>query len=344
MTRANRAARIARPAPASPPPSPRIRRTRRPFGPAVPILLAAAVLLLGACGGPERPFELGLKEVPSDLLLGRQTQPTTPLPAQLPPAMFLVGDLAGLLPPAARPAPPPPLPEPPPPPAPCPESDPLAAAKVETTVDIAAPPVPSTYTFRTSGTLLDPLGPRPLPATATREVGAAQYVAPAEFVFPVTVDQGGRRTTTTYHVVPRTSLVVPPGLYISGVDSGEAVPFQPKPELLLLPFPALPGTTFNTAGSDGATTVQYDGRVEETERINACGVPVDGIRVALTNGRATSGRVEEGSRLAEVFNATYTIATQYGGISIRDYFKGEMPGAGLAARELFATINSEPRI
>lgn len=36
----------------------------------------AAVLLATACGGPQRPLDLGFKEVPSDVVLGAQTSPS----------------------------------------------------------------------------------------------------------------------------------------------------------------------------------------------------------------------------------------------------------------------------
>jgi hypothetical protein len=314
-----------------------VRRARR---------LAAAVALAvvtAACAGPKKPFELGLKEVPSDLLLGSQGGPRA-LPAQLPPTAFLVTDLVGVRPTPTSETLPPPLPEPTPPPLPssCPEADPLTAVKRPITTDVVNPPVPAAYLYRTSGQLIDAQGGRNVPATAVHTVGNVQPIGPAEFTYDVTVRQGEDTTTTTYHVVPRTSPVVAPGLYISKVANRAALPFQPKPELLLLPFPALPGTTFNSAGSDGATSVEYDGAVDITERVDACGQPVDGIVVRLSNGKATTGRGDPGTAFVETFDATYVIATQYGGLSIRDDFKGGSP-SGFAARELRGVINQVPQ-
>jgi hypothetical protein len=303
-------------------------------------LALTLALTLSACAGPQRPFELGLKEVPSDLLLGAQTKPALALPTQLPPMVFTVTDLAAPTPPAADL--PPPIPEPPPPPPPCPEADPLAAVKRPAALDVQAPPAPATYTYRTSGSFFVNGSDGTLPPTATHEVKDVQVIGPGEFTFAVAVSQGPRVTTTTYHVVPRTSAAVPPGLYISKVDNQRITPFQPKPELLLLPFPALKGTTFNAAGSDGLTTLSYSGVVEETERIDACGEPVDGIRVKLTDGRAATSRPDETQPMVETFEAAYVIATEYGGLSIRDFLSGGGP-AGLGARELHGVISQVPK-
>jgi hypothetical protein len=298
----------------------------------------ALALTATACAGPRKPFELGLKEVPSDLLLGSQAKPAPPLPAQLPPTAFLVSDLAGG-PSPNRPVDtlPPPIPEPPPPPPACPVADPLAPVQRQTALDVLTPPAPAVYTYRTSGALIDRRGSQNLAPTATHRVDNIATAPAGDFTFDVTVTQGERVTPTTYHVVPRTATNPLPGLYIARVGA-----FAPKPELLLLPFPALRGTTFNGAGSDGLTSIQYDGVVDPVERVDACGRPVDGIVVRLTNGRATSGRNEDGTAVAETFEAAYVIATQYGGLSVRDFFKGGSP-AGLAARELHSTIGQVPQ-
>jgi hypothetical protein len=304
-----------------------------------------AVVALGlamtasACGGPQRPFELGVKEIPSDLLLGRQTKPPLPLPAQLPPMTFFFSDVAGPTPPP--PELPPPLPEPTPVPDPCPEANPLDPVRLETQIDAPRPPTPATYAYRTSGTVignsLRTLGP-----TSTHDVANIVPLAPGEFTFDVGVQEGDRRTVTTYHVVPRTSLVVPPGLYIARVDSGDIVPFQPKPELMLLPFPALPGAAYNAAGTDGLTTVRYDGRVVDTERIDACGTNIDAIHVEITNGVATTGRAQDGEQRTETFSASYAVATQYGGLPVREHLVGDVAGLRLS-RAIDAVITSEPK-
>ncbi|MDQ1443994.1 MAG: hypothetical protein QOI20_458 [Acidimicrobiaceae bacterium] len=311
-------------------------------------LILALALALGttACAGPKRPFELGLKEVPSDLLLGRQTQPALPLPAQMPPSTFLVSGFS-----APTPTPPsvlpPPIPEPVPPlpPSGCPPADPLAPARLATALDITRPPAPATYPYRTSGFVIAGQS-RTLPPVATHKVDNVHENGPGDFTFDVTVDQAeSTPTTTTYHVVPRTSVVVAPGLYISRVVSGSGPlnDFSPRPELLLLPFPALPGTAFTAAGTDGVTAIKYEGTVQTTERIDACGANVDGTRVVLANGQATSARNQGGSQVAEEFNAEYVIATQYGGLSLRDLFQASTPGStDVYGRELRGLINAEP--
>jgi hypothetical protein len=123
---------------------------------------------------------------------------------------------------------------------------------------------------------------------------------------------------------------------------GSPLPFSPKPELQLLPFPAVTGTRFNAAGSDGVTSIQYEGVVAATERVDACGENVDGTTVKLENGHAVSQRAEEGADLAEVFNATYVIATQYGGVLLRSEFHGASPDAAGPTRDLFSVISRAP--
>lgn len=305
------------------------------------VAIVLMAIALTACGGPKEPFELGLKEVPSDLLLGRQTKPPAPLPAQVPPMTFFTDALAG---PSASPTTlAPPIQERPRPLPACTEADPRTPARLPVSVDVPRPPVPATYEYRTTGHVRAP-GFRTLGPTTVHEVANVRAALLGETYFDVRVFEGEQVTSTTYHIVPRTSLVVPPGLYISRVDSGGVAAFEPKPELLVLPFPALPGTTFAGAGSDGLTSISYDGKVEGTERIDACGTPLDGIKVSLANGRATTGREAEGSYVAEEFTAVYVFATQYGGVSIADFVEARaLGGLAPADRQIISIISEEPR-
>ena len=305
-------------------------------------LVVLMAVVLTACGGPKEPFELGLKEVPSDLLLGRQTKPPLPLPAQLPPQTFFTDALAG---PSTGPSTtlPPPIQERPRPLPTCAEGDPRTPARLPAALDVPRPPVPAAYEYRTSGHVRAPTF-RTLAPVTTHEVTNVRAGLLGETYFDVRVYEGESTTSTTYHIVPRTSMVVPPGLYISRVDSGGLAAFEPKPELLVLPFPALPGTAFTGAGSDGLTSVSYDGRVDGTERIDACGTPLDGIKVTLSNGRATTGRTDDEAYAAEEFRAVYVFATQYGGLSIADFLEAKaLGGVSNADRMLISIISSEPR-
>jgi hypothetical protein len=304
------------------------------------IVLMAVVLT--ACGGPKEPFELGLKEVPSDLLLGRQTK-SQPLPAQLPPQTFFTDALAGPSAGSSTTLPPPVQERPRPLPA-CAEGDPRIPARLPAALDVPRPPVPASYEYRTTGHVRAPVF-RTLAPVTTHEVANVRAGLLGETYFDVRVFEGESTTSTTYHIVPRTSMVVPPGLYISRVDSGGGLAaFEPKPELLVLPFPALPGTTFTGAGSDGLTSISYDGLVEGKERIDACGTPLDGIKVTLSNGRATTGRTGDEAYVAEEFRAVYVFATQYGGLSIADFVEAKaLGGLSNADRMLITMISSEPR-
>lgn len=306
------------------------------------VAVGVAVALLGACGGPKQPFELGLREVPSDLLLGGPKKPL-PLPAQLPPSAPLDIVLPGG---SAAPPPvdriPPPIPDPPPPPPePCPAADPLSAAERAVVLDITAPPVEATYRYRASGAITQGSQTANVEPTSVQTVDNIRSIGPGEFTYDVTAVHSGT-TKTTYHVVPRTSTAIPPGLYIAAVDSGEGNVFRPVPEMRMLPFPAVAGTRFNVASSDGRTTIKYEGVVVETLRLDACGAFVDAIGVRFENGNAAMAIPGPAAPQAEVFTSTYYVATQYGGVITKSVFEGGSV-AGDIKRSLTTLISEVPK-
>lgn len=313
----------------------------------------AMVALVGlcACAGPRRPVEFGVKEVASDLVLGGKPPAPALLPAPVPPVAF-TASLADLAPQPARapagtaPAFPPATPAPA---VACPAADPLAPIRVPAPNRITAPPQPATYSYRVTGA--DTVGgadPRSvsLPPTSTRTVRAINEASDGSFTFVVDATLGGETSSTTYHVVPAGPLVPQAGLFLSGMTTtaaGGQTSFTPRPELLLMPFPADPGATFTAAATDGVTTVKLDGTVNQKARVDACGTPLDAVAIHVEGTVSSAG---PRSRQDDV-KADYFIASGFGGLSIQDSVALSSTilqdgAATSASRTLLATISRPP--
>ncbi|MCA1711932.1 MAG: hypothetical protein LC789_10015, partial [Actinobacteria bacterium] len=115
--------------------------------------------------------------------------------------------------------------------------------------------------------------------------------------------------------------------------------FEPVVPMKLLEFPAFETTTYTVASTDPltATTMSYTATIGKELRINACGEPVFGIAVHLTDGRI------DGPLTNVEFTATYVIATQYGGVFVRDAFVlAGREGVDTVSRDNLAVINEVP--
>lgn len=316
----------------------------------------ALLLALPACAGPQRPVELGFKEVPSDVILGGHATPT-PAPAPVAtPGPAGVG--VALPPPPSVVILPPPTfevgPEPPPPVAPpaapvCATADPLQPPAREAPSAISAPPAKASYIFRDVGTFaISGADARKgaFPATSLRTVGNIVRASDTNFTFDVAELLGTVTTTTTYDVVG-SSLVPqaqPPGLYLKAVKSvqgSSTSTFQPSPELELAAFPLVRGASVDSSGIDpqSATSMQFTSTVTGKARVDACGAPLDSWVLDLTKGKLISPTQNLD------FNATYSVGTQYGGIFLRDrtFFAG-MDGSDGVSRVNTATISSTPKL
>lgn len=255
--------------------------------------------------------------------------------------------------PTARPTvPPPPVEE-------CPEDDPLDAPAFESRRDLAIPPALETLTYRNEGSFSVSganANEGEFSGDTERTVTEVELDDDTEdFTFAVEAELAGSITTTTYRVVnTRPVAPVSPiletgnvndtrGLYLVSTETvspeGDESGFNPVPELMLLPFPSTVGDTFDAAGSDPltGTSMSYTATVGDTVRINACGTPLQGIEVVLSNGtiRGTSQDVE--------FSARYVFATQYGGLAIEDEFNIAGTEAGVTSSRMnLSTINVVP--
>jgi len=333
----------------------------------VPPLAAAvllAAILTAGCSGPDRPLDVGFKEVPSDVVLGAQSTPAPPVPgvqAPLPPPPppFALPPPVSVValppPPFAVPEPSRPAPSPVPQPSrpACPAADPLQAPALEAPASIAGPPVDAAYLFRNDGTFevsgADARKGR-FPQTSLRVVKTVFRRADnALFDVQVAETLGDVTTTTTYRTTRATAVetaadgTVDPGLYILSVVStreGETAVFNPKPALRLAALPLVRGARSEARGIDPetATTMSFTSVVAGKARVDACGAPLDSFTLELTEGRLLSSTSDL------TFASTLAVGTQYGGIVLRETvdFKGIDAGAGIS-RTNTTTISQVPQ-
>lgn len=318
-----------------------------------PAAALAALASLAACAGPHRPLEFGIKEISSDLILGRQGAAVLPAPAPVPvPPVAFVFSPSGLVGPSSpmRPATPVAAPPTTQPPSSCPTADPLAPTQVPARNAVTTLPAEATYVYRVEGTYSvggANASSGTLPPLSTRRVSDVHQLSDGSVNFIVEARLGDTVTDTTYHVIPTTTLAPQAGIFVHAVrtsDSDGSSAFTPTSELLLLPFPADPGATFSAAGTDGPTTMQWDGAIGQKARVDACGTPIDAVSVRIRGTVSTAGA----RSVTQNIDAVYAIATQFGGISVMDTVNldgtvVESGAAFSASRHLQATINSEPK-
>ena len=336
------------------------------------VLFTGLSLLATGCSGPAQDVRVGFREVPTDVVLGAQANPTP-----------FVGPSGGLAPPGVPPLPPPgvlALPPPPfepvptgpggpaappaalptaGPPTRCPPADPLQAPALEAPATITAPPTPRQYIFANVGRFqVSGADPRSgvFPAASLRTVGQVRREGNT-FAFDVAELLGNVTTTTTYRVVTAPAATaggpadVPadtgqgPGLYVERVAStrgGESpASFTPVPTLRLAALPLVRGAAVQSRGVDptSATAMSFTATVLGKARLDICGQPLDSFVLELTDGRLISPRFDL------TFAATYAVGTQYGGLVLRDTvaFAGTDAGAG-TSRTNTATITTEPAV
>lgn len=322
---------------------------RRPI-----VLVASALMLVTACGTPDKPLELGFKEVPSDVLLGAQTSPTpiapvgpvsaVPLPpppsvVSLPPPPFQVPVQTG-----RDPIPPPVLPSAPS----CPPDNPLAAPKLEAPTSIGKPPVAGAYLFDNLGTFtVSGANARSgvFPPRSLRVIGNVTG-QPGAFNYDVAERIGDTTITTTYGVTAQASLPSEePGIFIRRMTylraDGRTSDFTPTPPLKLATLPLVRGAVTEQRGVDAQTqtVMTFRSTVEGKARVFACGEPLDTWTVQLRDGTLLSP-----SQDLE-FDSTYQLGTQFGGIVLRDAvaFKGRDVDSSVQ-RSNRATIASVPKV
>jgi len=237
----------------------------------------------------------------------------------------------------------------------CPNYSPIAPILGVTTA-IAAPPAPATYTYRATvedrtGSTTDSYS-GPTTWTVSR---ASKPNSIGDYTFAISVVAGDQTSVSTYEVVP-TGVVVDgqvippdvvgtlngllatvgaqvgaslpsvtgapaalgqPGLFLLGMTSTGQKAFQPSSPLMLVQFPITPGASFTATGTDGTTTMTYLSTVGKQVKDNACGLPVQAWRIALTDGRLIT-EDSAGSTQLLAFTRDLDVATQFGGLIVRD--------------------------
>lgn len=330
--------------------------------------LGLLAIVLSACAGPRDPLEVGIKEVPTDVILGAQIALAPPPgPALNPNPGF--PSFIGPSPPENNRLLPAPSPSPIPI-VPCPSAHPFDAPKMEATNRATKPPVTARYPFRNKGTF-DYMGPRPakgsFPEQSFRSIlGSSVDPSTGTYSFSVAEDVAGTITTTTYFVQPESAVPNDAGIYITAISrrlrDGSTDRFAPTPGIKILQFPAVGGLAWDSSGTDPltGTSMVIHGRVgidipdgpdpdtlpdnQAKARIDACGVPIDAWYVVVTGPPSQpAGRIVGPNQNLNLL-ATYAIATQFGGFSVYD--KTEitgMDGANTVAIRNEATVSSEPK-
>jgi hypothetical protein len=310
----------------------------------------AALVLVTACGGPQRPPDIGFKEIPSDVVLGGHATPTAaPVPTNTAgPALPPPPSVIALPPPTfdVGPEPTPVLVTPSAPP--CPTANPLQAPAREAPSSISTPPVQGVYVFRNVGSYtISGADARKgtFPATSVRTVGNVVRTSDTSFTFDVSELLADVTTTTTYDVVG-TAIVpaaLPAGIYLKQVKSvrgQSSSTFAPSPELELAAFPLVRGASVTSSGVDAqsATSMQFTSRVSGKARVDACGTPLDSWVLELTDGKLISPTQNLD------FSSTYNLGTEYGGLLLRERtaFAGT-DGADGVSRTNTSNITTEPK-
>ena len=317
--------------------------------------LLLLVLSLTACAGPKAPLQVGVRELPSDVVLGDRSQhPAEPVSVPVPPvALPLVPAQVPAVafgpayePPAGAPQPPPPAAPPTPS---CSIGGPEPAKGFPVADTVKRPAGVARYAFDTQGSY-EVSGANAakgaFPSVMVRSVRDVVQLpgAQARYRFTVDGELGRLLTSTTYTLVPESASTTPldaPGMYITKVVSrnvdGTTQEFTPAraPGMLLLPFPATAGTTFRQSDADPntGTVLSYTATIGEAQKMTVCGQTVGLIPVHLDG--TTGGELSPDG--GGGFLIDYAISPEYGGISLHDVVSVQRQSADSSFTQKFTT-------
>lgn len=319
-----------------------------------PQMLLAFVLAASACAGPRVPLDVGVKEFPTDIILGSQTVDAppeivavlqAPIPVPVPPPVAQRGVVS---------------PDPTPTPEPCPAADPLGNPKRELRGVRTLPPKAAGYEFGLTGKVKAGATELPLPPVLSRKIANVAKEPSGIFTF----DVDGGFFTTTYRVVPQ-GAGGEAGVFMTKQTFKTTPPrtFTPTPSIKLLPFPVENGASWDVVGTDVSTQTSWiiHGTVgvfgpdpndpegpqilNPTIRVDACGEWLEGWAVRIT-GPNNEGSARIISPTMDLdFNATFGFATQYGSLGIFDHtiLDGTVSGQPFSY-DSKASIRSEPAV
>jgi len=314
----------------------------------------AATLVLTACTGPRQDLDVDVRSQHARLPLSAAQQMAHAVP--IPPYVG-AGGRSGDSPPgwvvnpklAQTPLPSPTGSRE------CPFTDPRQNVVAALDAPVA-PPAPARYAYFSQGLYeaVSEDGGRNavMPATTHREVHDVVW-GPGKtyFDFSMTVEAPQGRTTTRYRVVlddpevarpdvprpvnvrePPPPFLAPsteppivgtvrvgtpaqPGMYVLSIqaDDGPPMEFNGGAGMLMVRWPAMPGDTVQAQATVGDMHLAYTSTVLDKGQVEACGELLDARAVRLS-GTVTSARYQAPA----TFDATYHIATQFGGLVIAD--------------------------
>jgi hypothetical protein len=290
-------------------------------------IVCAAVALLGltACG-PKTQDHLDLRNVTTDVVYGGQTKTPPALPgatlepgfpsfiqAPIAPRTRNVSNLILEV---------------------CPQAAFSVEPAVKTTPTVLKPPARADYIYRMDGHSTF-RGVDTIPGVELfRRVDNSVDHKDGTFSFDVVEAQPGQQASVTSYIVDqRTGLAAYDGIFIAQVvtknQDGSIDQFAPTPPIKILSLPAVAEDTFEGAGTDGVHNITQEifGTIVKEGRVDACGTVLGGWEVHAT------GRIMSPTKNIAI-DATYTIATQFGGLSISDHLNLDGTDGGPAADEV----------
>jgi hypothetical protein len=210
-----------------------------------------------------------------------------------------------------------PAPVVPPPPA-CPQAGPTAVPRdvAQNTIDSGVPS--GSFAYRFSGVAVQGAKARTFAGTSKHVVSGAP-VGNGIYRFTVVVPMLGATTTYTYTVLPAVSTAadVHGGIELNSVTGnggfGYDASFQPDKPLQLFSQPAYDGNSWTDAATDArtATVATLSGAIDGTDRVDACGIPLDAWKTTSTLSLKSPDE--------QITSTVQTWwATQFGGLPIRE--------------------------
>lgn len=325
---------------------------------------ALLALLLTGCG-PQAPLELAVRKIPVNILLGAEVvintiTHTTPV---APPPTPVVAVAPTPTPSAAAPSPTPTIPVPSP--IPCPTLGPFDFPAEAAPPDLVGQVKPGNYPFRNNGVWQPDTSAKTVykfPPDATHIISTPNQTG---LVGAYTYDlkegysglDGKGSTVTSFLVQPTnptsggTGAIVPAaaGIYITKIASfdqdGHATgTFMPNPPINYLELPLSFGLTWDTAGSDGGTTLSLHMAIDDSAGskhgkrvVNACGTPLDSWEV-----HAMGNYVSSTEKLA--VDWVYDVATQLGGMTVQSTYRANGTTAPLGPTVLSVNTTTISRV
>ena len=300
--------------------------------------LAVAVLLVStAACAPQEKVHLSVRDVSSDVVYGDQSKPKPPAPI---PQASIQPTFPSFIQPPARPAP---SFTPPPPKELCPKAATDAIPVIEARSRVRHAPVPATYTFRQTGDVTIGDETFEVPPVSFREIANVIEHDDGTITFDVIEDQFVLKTTTSYLIDQTSNDSSFDGIFITQVVSaptdGEVEQFTPQPAIRIMPLPVqVSAEPFVSAGTDAlrGMSMSLEGTVVERGRVDACGTVLDAWKAHVTI-------VVTSPTVAQTYESTFDVGTQFGGIVLSDHFILSGFQAGIpVSRDTTAIITQSP--